>query len=113
MAEPKIVFYDSEANINKCLNCTKGRCDNCLQLPKQKGRVSKRLVDLTGQRFGRWTVIGRTPAPPGITAAYWLCRCDCGTEAAVIGKNLRDGKSQGCNKCKRPKKRKAEGTEGE
>lgn len=28
--------------------------------------------------------------------AYWLCRCRCGTERAVLGKDLTSGKSRSC-----------------
>ena len=37
-----------------------------------------RLIDMTGQKFGRLTVIGRSGAQGRHTA--WLCRCDCGGE---------------------------------
>jgi hypothetical protein len=53
------------------------------------------LKDITGQRFGRLTVLeeaGRTKSGN----ARWLCRCDCGKEATVIGANLRGGTSQSC-----------------
>jgi hypothetical protein len=33
-------------------------------------------VDLTGVRFGRWTVIVFALNTP--KGAIWLCRCDCG-----------------------------------
>lgn len=42
-----------------------------------------RVLDLRGQRFGRWTVLG-----PGATR-YWLCKCDCGTLKEVFVGNLR------------------------
>jgi len=54
-----------------------------------------RLVpDLTGQAFGRWTVIGRAEKKGGKTA--WLCRCECGTERVVIDNGLKRGKSKSC-----------------
>lgn len=36
-----------------------------------------KLIDLTGQRFGRLTVIERAENSPN-GAAKWVCRCDCG-----------------------------------
>ena len=36
-----------------------------------------KLIDLTGQKFGRWTVLER--AFNGKREVYWLCQCDCGT----------------------------------
>ena len=57
-----------------------------------------KLIDLTGQRFGRWTVIERAGSDRYRTAVVtlWLCRCDCGTEAIVRGQNLRSGRSLSC-----------------
>lgn len=34
--------------------------------------------DITGRRFGRWTVVGYEGK------SYWLCRCDCGAERRVF-----------------------------
>lgn len=93
-------LHDTREDIDKCLSCQKAVCDDCLKAPKKRGRASKRRIDLTGQRFGRWTVLGPAPAREGQTAAYFLCRCDCCTESVVIGRNLRNGKTTGCNKCK-------------
>lgn len=54
-----------------------------------------KLKDLTGQRFGRLTVIGRAgKANDG--HIRWKCRCDCGNECEVIGKDLRRGHTQSC-----------------
>ena len=68
-----------------------------------------KLNDLTGRRFGRWTVIGKDPEshrcrtfhpfeekPSLTTFSKWKCRCDCGTERSVIGINLTAGKSKSC-----------------
>lgn len=52
------------------------------------------LIDLTGQVFGRWTVLGRSEANPPRT--YWLCRCECGHERSVEGHTLRTGLSTSC-----------------
>lgn len=55
--------------------------------------------DLTGQRFGRWTVLGRAPdhvCDSGYHQIMWNCRCDCGTEKVVRGKSLKYGISQSC-----------------
>ena len=67
--------------------------------------MSRKLIDLTGQRFGRWTVLHRTGnygdyMLDGHTAPDWLCRCDCGTESVVTGNNLRMGKSTACVRCR-------------
>lgn len=54
-----------------------------------------RLINITGQRFGRWLVVKKVPARRG-TNAHWLCRCDCGAERVVLGIVLRKGESQSC-----------------
>ena len=48
-------------------------------------------VDLTGQRFGRLTVVSEAePHYPqnGFRKRRWLCRCDCGAETIVLQSNL-------------------------
>ena len=50
------------------------------------------LIDMTGKRIGRLTVISYS-GPPGL----WNVRCDCGTEKIIRGSSLRSGtKSCGC-----------------
>lgn len=52
-------------------------------------------IDLTGQKFGRWTVVRRsTNTRQGQTR--WLCLCECGSEDIVVSVVLRDGRSQSC-----------------
>lgn len=53
------------------------------------------FVDLTGTRFGRWTVIEFAYTNKSGTA-MWLCECDCGTRKIVCGKNLRQGLTMSC-----------------
>jgi len=57
-------------------------------------------TDLTGQRFGRLTVLGRTDdyITPSTRkgAARWLTRCDCGQENSVVGGQLKGGKTRSC-----------------
>lgn len=54
-----------------------------------------KIVDLTGQRFGRLTVVscaGRTSS----RQAKWRCICDCGNITIVSGGNLRSGNTTSC-----------------
>lgn len=38
-------------------------------------------IDLTGKKYGKWTVIKRLPRQRGsLGQVKWLCRCECGTE---------------------------------
>ena len=54
-----------------------------------------KLIDLTGQRFGRYTVLERNGVGANGMAA-WLCECDCGTRKTVIGNSLRQGHVVSC-----------------
>ena len=57
------------------------------------------FIDLTGQRFGRWTVLERASnktQPNGKQKVMWKCRCDCGTIKNVPSVNLRNGESKSC-----------------
>jgi len=56
---------------------------------------NKRVVDLTGARFGRLTVLHRAPRQPD-GRARWVCRCVCGRESTVDGKSLRSGNTKSC-----------------
>ena len=51
--------------------------------------------DLTGQRFGRWTVIKEYGKNKQRCTTWW-CRCDCGNEGEVSGTNLTHGRSKSC-----------------
>ncbi len=53
-----------------------------------------KLIDLTGQKFGRLTVIERHGVKDGHAA--WNCKCDCGNIVTVNGRNLRNGRTQSC-----------------
>lgn len=51
--------------------------------------------DITGQRFGRLTVICRDGTNRN-RASTWRCMCDCGNEVIAVGSNLRTGWTQSC-----------------
>jgi hypothetical protein len=55
-----------------------------------------KLIDLTGQRFGRLTVIGPTDRKSKSGDRYWKCICDCGNDAEVLGACLRHGNTKSC-----------------
>lgn len=62
-----------------------------------------KLIDLTGSRFGRLTVIERTDDrvfPRGGKHTVWNCQCDCGARTTASTNELRSGhkKSCGCKK---------------
>jgi hypothetical protein len=63
-----------------------------------------KAIDLTGQRFGRLTVI-RQAENDKFGNICWWCRCDCGKEKAISGHHLRAGQSTSCG-CVRIRRRK-------
>lgn len=63
-------------------------------------------IDLTNQKFGKWTVIksvGRLGTGGNL---YWECKCDCGTIKNICGSDLRRGKSTCCKSCSKKKEQK-------
>lgn len=57
--------------------------------------MRQKVEELTGQQFGRWTVLGRSDNY-GNGSATWLCRCACGTQRVVIANRLRKNRSHSC-----------------
>lgn len=55
-----------------------------------------RLIDLTGQRFGRLTVIEKAQSCSMSKNARWLCRCDCGEHVVAKATHLKDGHTRSC-----------------
>lgn len=55
---------------------------------------SRKKLDLTGEQFGKLTVLA--PAENIGNKTAWLCRCECGAEAVVTTRRLRDGHRTSC-----------------
>lgn len=55
-------------------------------------------IDLTGQTFDRLKVIGEAKRSElnHDSGTYWRCRCQCGNEVIVSGKNLRSKNTRSC-----------------
>ena len=56
--------------------------------------MSKPILDLVGQKFGRLTVevfVGRIK-----NRSVWQCLCDCGSDKRVEGGHLKDGTTTSC-----------------
>lgn len=52
--------------------------------------MGKPYQDLSGQKFGRLTVV------EWCGNSRWLCRCECGGEARCLTNNLKKGNSRSC-----------------
>ena len=67
----------------------------------QCNKCARGFEDLSGQRFGKWTVVGRSDKKVIPQIPLWICRCDCGSEGLVRSVSLTAGKSKQCGKCSR------------
>jgi hypothetical protein len=72
---------------------TRGLTKSCGCLRRETGKF--KAVDLTGERFGRLTVVRRVGSRHG--KALWACDCDCGTRGHETTQNqLQRGHAQSC-----------------
>lgn len=56
--------------------------------------MKTRLIDRTGCRYGRLTVLSQAESINHHTR--WLCRCDCGNETEVFADGLQSGGTKSC-----------------
>lgn len=59
---------------------------------------ANRKKDLSGERFGKLTVLRRY-IQDYYEIPAWLCRCDCGIEVAYPASVLRAGRAKSCGVC--------------
>lgn len=60
-----------------------------------------KFIDLTGQKFGRLTVLERAENKGRTT--MWFCKCECGNQTNVCGNDLKRGRTISCG-CYRSEK---------
>ena len=73
-----------------------------METTNQKVKKTRRRGDLTGQRFGMLTVLGRSDltAPRGARRVpLWECRCDCGAITYKATDCLNNKVMHSCAKC--------------
>lgn len=70
------------------------RSCGCLRQEVAREQGRERVIDETGNRYGRLTVLRRGPDQD--KAATWTCRCDCGNECTTTGTRLRGGSTKSC-----------------
>jgi hypothetical protein len=59
-----------------------------------------RRCDLTGQKFGKLTVLEHVPERSDRGGKrFWWCVCDCGNQVMVRADNLKSGHSTQCIQC--------------
>lgn len=62
-----------------------------------EGYLISNFLDLTGQKYGKLTVLQRAENKGKHTA--WLCKCDCGNEKIVQANHLREASVRTCGRC--------------
>ena len=85
-------------------------CGNTISVPRSRlisgvtrscgclAKKPRRIIDLTGEVFGKLTVIGRDLGRPTgkNKPAYWKCKCSCGEICSVRSDHLRSGTTTSC-----------------
>lgn len=66
----------------------------------KKGR---KIINLTGQKIGKWTVLNREFLEDRTNDTFWKCRCECGNEKIIDGDRLRNKISLCCSSCSQMK----------
>jgi hypothetical protein len=59
--------------------------------------MANKKVDITGQVFGRLTVIGRSENQGNDGSYLWICECSCGNKKEVFKGNLLSGSTVSCS----------------
>ena len=63
------------------------------------GIIGHNLIDRTGQKYGKLTVLERVPSRGNV--ASWRCVCDCGQETVVDTNTLRRQSARSCGCARR------------
>lgn len=58
--------------------------------------AGRKKLDLTGQRFGRLTVLREEPQRDKHGRVMWICRCDCGNIISAAVGDLRSNHKKSC-----------------
>lgn len=59
-------------------------------------KAKRRWEDLSGKKFGRWTVLERSDTITEWGHIYYWCKCECGYKGRIVSYTLRNGMSQSC-----------------
>lgn len=66
--------------------------------------MRKPIIDLTGKRFGRVTVIDEAGRASYNREVTWRYQCDCGAYGTAASSDLRRGKTAACFACRHIRK---------
>ena len=70
-----------------------------------KFRYYPTFIDLTGKKFGKFTVLKRVDPPENakVTGSYWLCQCECGNTRILRAADINRENQLSCGECSKNK----------
>lgn len=70
-------------------------------------KTGRPSIDLTGQKFGRLTVVRRALSPTtyGRQKIRYVCKCECGASTVVLAESLVSGRTKSCGCLRRDRMR--------
>jgi hypothetical protein len=57
---------------------------------------SQRIINLTGKKFGRLTVVSIDTERTSSGQLKWVCKCECGNAVSICGQSLRESATLSC-----------------
>ena len=85
----EIIVYANSLKSGRIISCGCAHKEFMIELGKSS------VIDLTGQKYGKLTVIKRIDNSIS-NRVSWLCKCDCGNETIVDSNALRSGNTKSC-----------------
>lgn len=70
-------------------------------------------IDLLGKKFGKLVVLEQVKERGKHRKVYWICKCDCGNTATVLGDRLKNGHTKSCGCYARERSRDGNSTHGQ
>lgn len=110
-------YYDTGRSATECIKLfgfTKSTWTHAIKtkriiLDPKRSRNKARMHDMTGHKFGRFTVLKQVPKPETCskndTNRYWLCECECGNTRTVRTGDLKQKRYLSCGCSKRVQRR--------
>lgn len=97
------ILYRTEPYVSNGQACWVCQCQRCQKYILKTANSLKTSTnhcdcrdDLTGQKFGRWTVLYECKERTHNRGKIYHCKCQCGNEKDVPAETLRRGESQSC-----------------
>ena len=72
-----------------------GRTHSCGCYQRERAKEAN-IIDITGQKFGRLTVLFEYPDKGKRHDSLWMCQCECGNTAIVSTSCLKGGSTKSC-----------------